>query len=186
MTINENRSFKAIIAKPDGSILKERVNIRDGVVNIDYGVKVSLFVLILLTISIIGIAIYEIANSKKLNLQRLFALNEVKAMRVVNTKILPNDKKERKAFAFAIGYNQICLIATDMENEFSHYIFEQHYDELEYEEYKKLKDNYDKNQAVMKEYVKHTGPIILFIIILIILVAVFVPLIISLSQQTGL
>ena len=86
MTINENKSFKAIIAKPDGSILKERVNIRDGVVNIDYGVKVSLFVLVLLTISIIGIAIYEIANSKKLNLQRLFALNEVKAMRVVTRR----------------------------------------------------------------------------------------------------
>ena len=186
MIINEDKSFKAVIAQPDGNTIKARVNIQDGIVNVDYGVKFNIFVMILLVISIIGICIFELATYRKISLHKMFALNEVKAMRIVNTKLLPKDKNERKTMVFAVGYKKLYFIATNPENEFYRYILEQNFEELDYEEYKTFKDEYDKNEVVIQAYYKRAAKVFLVLIAIALIVLIFTPLIITLSQQSGM
>lgn len=179
MTISSKKSFKAHIIDKDGFYRKVRLKVMDDVMYEDRGSTFDLWLLIILIITVIGIIIAEIlacGSSKRYS--KLFAMNEVRGIRRVTLKMNPNNDKESKAIAFAIGYDQMIYINTKEDSDLVRYINEQYLEELPYEDYQKVAHKYENRIQMFRDTNKY-APLVIILVLLIIAVAIATPIIVS-------
>lgn len=183
MTISEKKSFKANIIDQEGFYRKVRLRVKDETIYEDRGGFYRIFVTILLCITIIGIFFLEWSNKDPERYHKLFAMNEVRAIKRVNLVMSPNGKKEVRAIALAIGYDQMFYIHTKEDSDLVRFINEHYYDELSHEDYQRVGKKYENHIQMFRDTNKY-APLVLVLIILIIAVAILTPVIVnSLVQQ---
>lgn len=178
MTISSKKSFKAEIIDQKGLYRKVRLRVINDEMCEDKGVFYRFLFTILLCITIIGIIVLEAMSKDPDRFEKLFAMNEVKAIRRVNLVMAPNGKKEVKAIAFAIGYDQMCYIHAKEDSDLVKYINEHYYDELSYEDYQKIGKKYENRMLMVREGRKY-APLILVLVFLIIAAAIATPIIVN-------
>ena len=166
MTISSKKTFKAQIIDKDGLYRKVHLKVIDDTIYEDKGAFTNFVFAILMIITIIGILILEIMINDPKRYHKLLAMNEVRGIRRVNFKMNPNNNKEVKAIALAIGYDLI------------RFINEQYFDELTYEDYQKVASKY-KNRIQMFRDTNKYAPLILILVLVIIIVAIATPVIVS-------
>lgn len=179
MTISSKKSFKAQIIDKDGFYRKVRLKVMDDVMYQDRGSTFDLWILIILIITVVGIIIAEIiAYSSSNRYSKLFAMNEVRGIRRVTLKMNPNNDKESKAIALAIGYDQMFYISTKEDNDLTRYINEKYYEELTYEDYQKVASKYENRIKMFRDSNKY-APLLIVLVLFIIAVAIATPIIIQ-------
>ena len=178
MTISSKKSFKAQVIDKDGLARKVRLRVVDDVIYQDGGAVQSLFLTILLFITVIGIIILEIIQHDPGRHIKLVAMNEIKGIKRVNFKINPQSDKEFRTIALAVGYDQMIFIATNEENDLVRYINEQAFEELTDEEYQRIASKYDNRIQMFRDSRKY-APIIILIVLLLLAIAIATPIILS-------
>ena len=178
MTISSKKTFRAQLIDKDGFYRKVHLKVVDNDIYEDKGVFSHLLFAILMIITIIGIIILEIMISDQKRYHKLVSINEIRGIRRVNFKMNPNNNKEVKAIALAIGYDQMIYLATKEDSDLIRFINEQYFDELTYEDYKKVANKYENRIQMFRDSNKY-APLVLILILLIIIVAVATPIIVS-------
>ena len=178
MTISEKKTFKAELIDKDGLYRKVHLKVIDDTIYEDRGAFSSFLFAILMIITIIGIIILEIMANDPKRYHKLIAMNEIRGVRRVNFKMNPNNNKEVKAIALAIGYDQMIYIAAKEDSDLIRFINEQYFDELTYEDYQKVAGKYENRIQMFRDSNKY-APLILILVLVIIIVAIATPIIVS-------
>lgn len=178
MTISSKKTFKAQLIDKDGFYRKVHLKVIDNDIYEDRGAFFRLWFTILMIITIIGIFILEAMISDPKRYHKLVSFNEIRGIRRVNIKMNPNNNKEEKAIALAIGYDQMIFIATKEDSDLMRFINEQYVEELTYEDYQRVASKYENRIQMFRDSNKY-APLVLALVLVIIIVTIATPIIVS-------
>ena len=172
----KTKEYRAIVKTNNFVATNTKIKIVDG--ELFYRDTLSVCAFVILCIILIGIVlIFEdlITDRAPNKWKRLFAVNEIRAMRRVDVKL--KGKKEVRAFAIAHAGDNLCYIATKEGNELYRYLYEQCVDkELDHFEYLELQKKYSQIEKQTKDNAKAALFVLLGTILLAIAVAIIIPL----------